>query len=92
MDAMSQNNWSNKFTLFAVGVGAGALLALLLAPASGEDTREYLTDTARQSVDEATATGKRWKRRAQETVDDVKDSVSNAVEAGGKAYRTARDS
>ncbi len=29
---MSQNNWSDKFTAFAVGIGVGALLALLFAP------------------------------------------------------------
>ena len=40
---MSQMKWTSKFTAFAVGVGAGALLAMLFAPASGEETREYLT-------------------------------------------------
>ncbi len=45
---MSQNKWPSKFTAFAVGVGAGALLAMLFAPASGEETREYLTGTLKQ--------------------------------------------
>jgi gas vesicle protein len=92
MDAMSQNNWSDKFTVFAVGAGVGALVAVLLAPASGEDTRKYLTDTAKQGIDDAAATGKRLKRQVQEAVDDAKANVVDAVEAGGKAYRTARDS
>jgi gas vesicle protein len=92
MDAMSQNTWSNKFTTFAVGIGVGALLALLFAPSSGEETRDYLTGTLKQGFDGAASTGKRWTRRAQETVGDVKASVAGAVEAGGKAYRTARDS
>jgi gas vesicle protein len=88
---MSQNNWSDKFTTFAVGLGVGALLALLLAPSSGEETRDYLTGTLKQGLDDAASTGKRWTRRAQETVDDVKASVAGAVEVGEKAYRTARD-
>ena len=88
---MSQNNWSDKFTAFAVGVGAGALLAMLFAPASGEETREYLTGTLKQGLDGGASTGKRWTRRAQVTVDDVKVKVASAVEAGGKAYRAARD-
>jgi gas vesicle protein len=88
---MSQNNWSDKFTTFAVGLGVGALLALLLAPSSGEETRDYLTGTLKQGLDDAASTGKRRTRRAQETVDDVKASVAGAVEAGEKAYRTARD-
>jgi len=41
------------------GVGAGALLAMLLAPASGEETREYLTGTLKQGLDGAASTGKR---------------------------------
>ena len=88
---MTQNKWSNKFTAFAVGIGVGALLAMLFAPSSGEETRDYLTGTLKQGLDDAASTGKRWTRRAQETVEDVKASVAGAVEAGGKAYRTARD-
>jgi gas vesicle protein len=88
---MSQNQWADKFTTFAVGVGVGALLALLLAPSSGEETREYLADTVKQGIDDAAAMGKRWTRRAKDTVDDVKSSVAGAVQAGGKAFRTARD-
>jgi gas vesicle protein len=88
---MSQNQWSDKFTTFAVGVGVGALLALLLAPASGEETRGYLADTVMEGIDGAAATGKRWGRRAKDTLDDVKSNVAVAVEAGGKAFRAARD-
>ena len=88
---MSQNNWSDKFTTFAVGIGVGALLALLFAPSSGEETREYVASSVKQGMDGAALAGKRLTRRAQETVDDVKASVAGAVEAGEKAYRTARD-
>src|SRR5256885_14429768 len=87
-DTMSQNKWTSKFTALAVGVGAGALLAILFAPASGEETREYLTGPLKQGLDGAASTGKRWTRRAQETVDDGKVKIAGAVEAGGKAYRT----
>ena len=90
-DAMSQIKRTNKFTAFAVGVGAGALLAMLFARASGEETREYLTSALKQCLDGAASTGRRGTRRAQVTVDDVKVKVAGAVEAGGKAYRTARD-
>jgi gas vesicle protein len=88
---VNQRNWSGQFTTFVVGVGIGALVALLFAPASGEKTRGYITRTAKHGLDDAASTGKRWSRRAQETVDDVKASVTGVVEAGQKAYRTARD-
>jgi len=90
-DLVNQRNWSGQFTTFVVGVGIGALVALLFAPASGEKTRGYITRTAKHGLDDAASTGKRWSRRAQETVDDVKASVTGVVEAGQKAYRTARD-
>jgi len=88
---MSHNKWSNKYTTFVVGIGVGALLALLFAPSSGEETRDYISSTVKKGIDDAASTGKRWKRRAQETVDDVKSSVVGAVEAGQDAYRAVRD-
>jgi gas vesicle protein len=88
---MTQNKWSDRFTTFAVGVGVGALLALLLAPSSGKDAREYLAGTLKQGFDGAASTGKRWTRRAQVAVDGVKANVAEAVVAGEKAFRTARD-
>jgi gas vesicle protein len=90
-DLVNQHNWSNKFTTFAVGVGIGALVGLLFAPASGKKTRSYITRTAKHGLDDVASTGKRLSRLAQETVDDVKASVAGVVEAGQKAYRTARD-
>jgi gas vesicle protein len=86
---MSQSNWSTKFTTFAVGVGAGALLALLFAPSSGEETRDYITGTVKEGLNDVASTGKRWTRRAQERVENVKANVADAVEAGEKAYRAA---
>ena len=88
---MIQNKWSNKLTTFAVGVGVGALIGLPFAPASGKKTGNYITGTVKQGLDDAASIGKRWSRRALETVDDVKANVAGVVAAGEKAYRTARD-
>ena len=90
-DRINQQNWLSKFTTFAVGVGIGALVGLLFAPASGKKTRNHITRTVKDGFDDAASTGKRLSRRAQETVDDVKANVASVVEAGQKAYRTARD-
>lgn len=88
---MSNSIWSNKYTTFAVGLGVGAVLALLFAPSSGEETREYISSSVKKDIDDAASTGKRWTRRAQETVADVKATVAGAVEAGQEAYRSVRD-
>jgi|SoimicMinimDraft_7_1059735.scaffolds.fasta_scaffold38856_1 gas vesicle protein len=91
IDQVNHRNWSGKFTTFAVGLGIGAVVGLLFAPASGKKTRHYITRTTKQGLDDATSAGKRWSQRAQETVDDVKTNIAGVVEAGQKAYRTARD-
>jgi gas vesicle protein len=88
---MTQNQWTEKFTTFAVGVGVGALLALLFAPASGEQTREYLANTVNRGLTGAASAGKRWTRQAQESLGNVKSSVAGAVRAGERAYRAAKD-
>lgn len=82
---MSDNKWSNKYT-----TELARFSTLLFAPSSGEETRDYISSIVKKGIDDAASTGKRWKRRAQETVDDVK-FVAGAVEGGQEAYRSVRD-
>ena len=72
---------------FVVGAATGAVAALLLAPASGEETREYLGQKAREGRD-----------RARDAVDhgrDVvrkqKDTLTSAIERGREAFQQARE-
>jgi gas vesicle protein len=37
------DNAGSKISLFLVGMGIGALIGILFAPKSGEETREYLS-------------------------------------------------
>lgn len=71
---------------FVVGALTGAAVALLFAPASGEETREYLGQKAREG-----------RARARETVDQgreayqrQRDNLSSAVERGREAFEQAR--
>ena len=43
---MSENNAGSKVSFFLVGLGIGALVGILFAPKSGEETREYLSAKA----------------------------------------------
>ena len=43
---MAENSGGDKFLYFVAGAGIGAALALLFAPKSGKETRDYLTKTA----------------------------------------------
>ena len=40
------DNVGSKVSYFLVGLGVGALMGVLFAPKSGEDTREYLAKRA----------------------------------------------
>ena len=75
---------------FCRGNRIRAVLALLFAPSSGEETRDYISDSVKKGIDDAASAGKRWSRRAHETVDDVKATVAGAVEAG-RAIARPRD-
>ena len=71
---------------FIVGAVTGAAAALLLAPATGEDTRRYLTDrakTGRERANEAARQGREFVARQRET-------VATAIERGREAYKNAR--
>jgi gas vesicle protein len=87
------DNIGSKVSYFLVGRGVGALVGVLFAPKSGEDTREYLTKKADEGKDYAQRKARELRERADELVErskDVavrkKDSLSAAVEAGREAY------
>ena len=69
---------------FAVGVAVGAAVALLFAPATGEETREYLTDRAREGRDranEAARQGRDMVNRGRETLTTAFDRAREQFQA-----------
>jgi len=68
----------------------GTVLGVLFAPRSGEETRESLAESARDGLDRAITEGKKWVRQTQQTVDDVKSQLRNAVDAGERVYEQAK--
>ena len=71
---------------FVLGAISGAAVALLYAPQSGEETRRYLGERAREGREraaEATARGRDMLNQGRET-------VTTAIERGREAYQQAR--
>ena len=71
---------------FILGAVSGAAVALLYAPASGRDTREYLGERAREGkarASEAAAKGREALAQGRET-------LSTAIDRGREAYQQAR--
>jgi gas vesicle protein len=87
-------NTGSKITYFMVGIGIGALVGILFAPKSGEDTREYLLQKADEGKDYAQKKARELRERAEDLLErskevarGQKDSISAAVEAGRDAYQ-----
>jgi gas vesicle protein len=90
---MSDSSGS-KVSYFLVGVGIGALLGILFAPKSGEDTREFLGKRADEGREYAQRKARELRERADELLEhseDVvkgsKDKLSAALDAGKEAYQ-----
>ena len=71
---------------FVLGALTGAAVALLLAPASGEETRRLLSEKAREGREKATDAA----RQGREFLNRQRDTLSTAIERGRDAYNQAR--
>lgn len=71
---------------FVLGAITGAAVALLVAPASGEETRRLLAEKAREGRERANDAA----RQAGELVNRGKETVASAIERGREAYEQAR--
>lgn len=73
-------------TAFVLGALTGAAVALLLAPAPGEDVRRRLSEKAREGADAASEAA----RQGREFVSRQRENVAGAIERGREAYQQAR--
>ena len=84
---MAKDTSGSFMVAFVIGALTGAAVALLFAPASGEETREFLGQKAREG-----------KLKAREAVDEgrdyyrsQRDNLVTAVERGREAFQQARE-
>ena len=71
---------------FVLGAVTGAAVALLMAPATGEETRRLLGEKAREGRDRAEEAA----RQGREFLNRQRDTFSSAIERGREAYNQAR--
>jgi hypothetical protein len=77
-------------TFLLIGLGAGALLGMLLAPKAGKQMRKDLRrkfDSARETVDEWTDDAREFAEEAMERGADIADQVREKVAPLTKAMR-----
>jgi gas vesicle protein len=86
---MAQDNNVGAGTImvaFVFGAITGAAVALLFAPASGEETREYLGQKARESG----ARAREALNEGREFYEQQREGVASAIERGREAFQSAR--
>jgi gas vesicle protein len=87
-----------KALFFILGGFIGAAIALLLAPRSGEETRRLIAMKTRESADFIASRAKEVSEktgglvdRGKELLQQQRDQLAAALEAGKQAYREEKD-
>jgi gas vesicle protein len=70
---------------FAAGAAVGAAVALLFAPARGEDTREYLSQRAKEGRDKASEAA----RQGRDMVNRGRDTLTTAFDRAREQFQSA---
>ena len=83
----------NSFLWFLAGLGVGAVVGVLYAPRSGDETREVLRSRAqegservRQQARRAREQANEWMDRGRDVINQQGDRFRSAYEAGRQAY------
>jgi len=86
-ESFEGSNVGTAITFLLIGVGAGALAALLLAPKSGKQFRRDL----KRGYEDARETLQDWAEEAKDRVRDAKDHVRDVAERGAEVAEEIRD-
>ena len=83
---MEDRRWGDRAMYFLIGASIGATVALLFAPRSGSETREFIAHKARDMREGI----KDMYHRGKDRVVHEKDVISHAIQAGKQAYKDER--
>ena len=88
---MATCSMTGKIGFFVAGVGIGAILALLLAPKTGEQTRKLIAKKADEGKDYVASRGREFREQAEELVEKGKGLVSKQKERLAEVLETGKE-
>ena len=74
------SNFGNNIAWFLTGAFIGAAVAILYAPKSGKETRQYLSEKVQQSKDAVTDTGHSIAEAGKDMFDRGRQLVEDAAD------------
>jgi gas vesicle protein len=87
MTTKNRSKWNHPVSALCIGLGVGAVLGILFAPKSGEETRDHIAGTVNDGIDEVRFRAAKAARSARRFADQTRERVEEAVEAGTETYR-----
>ena len=80
----------SRLTWLIAGVGIGAVAGMLLAPQSGEDTREWISAKCKNGIDTVDSKVRQTGQQVGDWIDQGQHQVSEAISAGRVAFSKAK--
>lgn len=90
LTAPSSGSLSRLVWLIA-GVGIGAVAGILLAPQSGEDTRDWISTKCKSGMQNMNSKVKQTSQSVGDWIGQSQHQVSEAVSAGREAFSRAKN-
>ena len=80
---MNKDNW----VYFAMGLGIGAAVATLYAPASGDETRQMIAQKTSEGMDQLKNKGQAWKGSMTDAMNETVQRTKETVQKAGKTLQ-----
>jgi gas vesicle protein len=80
-----------KINYFCIGMGIGAIVSLLVAPQSGEETRELIAQKVEDGKEYARRKARELRERTEDLADRGKQAVAQKAESISAAFDAGRE-
>lgn len=87
-----QASWTSSIWMFVAGTAVGAVAALMMAPASGRESREYLRRQSRRVADDAAAQADKLASAVKRGQEQAASAVHGAVDQAKAVFNAAKSS
>lgn len=89
-DAEDSQDWNSRLAWFLTGAIIGATAAILYAPKSGKDTRQYISQKTQQGRDAVVETSKDVAEASKEMFERGRKLVEDAAELFERGRKLVR--